>query len=250
MKNNILRAENLTAGYNKELDIISNCSIELNKGELVGVIGPNGAGKSTLLKVIFGLLNAREGNVFLEESDITNLPTHKLVSLGIGYVPQVQNIFPSLTVINNLKMGAYQQSSKIPERLESVYELFPKLKELELTRAGLLSGGEAQMVAISRALMMSPQIILLDEPSAGLSPVNQKITFDRIRNVVDYGVSAIMVEQNARTCLEICDRAYVLDNGTNAYTDTGINLLNNPKIAELYLGSLTRTSKSAEKENN
>lgn len=236
----ILKAENLTAGYVKDLDIISNCSLELHKGELVGVIGPNGAGKSTLLKVLFGLLPARSGRVLLSGKDITNQKTHKLVSLGIGYVLQVQNIFSALTVLDNLKAGAYQDVKKFDERAEKVFELFPQLKELLYKRAGQLSGGEAQMLAMSRALMMEPDIMLLDEPSAGLSPTNRKIAFESIKNIVGSGVSAIMVEQNARTCLQLCDRAYVLDSGTNAHTGTGADLLNDPKVVELYLGSLTQ----------
>lgn len=241
MAQTILKAENTTAGYIPGLDILSECNIELGEGELVGVIGPNGAGKSTLLKVIFGLLTSTEGNVDFQDDDITNFPTYLLVQKGIGYIPQIENIFPSLSVLDNLKMGAFTDNNLIHGGLARVFELFPKLIELQKTRAGQLSGGEAQMVAIGRALMMNPKVILLDEPSAGLSPKNQKITFESIKSVVSTGVSAIMVEQNAKTCLEICDRAYVLENGRNAFTDTGQNLINNPKVVELYLGSLHKS---------
>lgn len=239
--NTVLNAKNITAGYVPDLDILSECDLELNQGELVGVIGPNGAGKSTLLKVIFGLLPARKGEVHLKGEDITNLETHKLVSKGIGYIPQIENTFYDLSVDDNLKMGGYLEPKRVAERSQKVFDLFPKLLELRQTRASQLSGGEAQMVAIGRALMMDPQIILLDEPSAGLSPENQKLTFDSVKSVVASGISAIMVEQNARACLEICDRAYVLENGRNAFTDTGENLINNPKVIELYLGSLQKS---------
>ncbi len=241
MPKTILSAENITAGYVPDLNILSECGIELKQGELIGIIGPNGAGKSTLLKVIFRLLAIREGNIQFAEKDIAKLETHTLVSLGIAYIPQIENVFPNLSVEDNLKMGAYLDSGLVKPQMKKVFELFPKLIELRQTRASQLSGGEAQMVAIGRALMMNPKIILLDEPSAGLSPANQKIAFDSIKEVVASGVSAIMVEQNARTCLEICDRVYVLENGRNAFTDTGENLANNPKVIELYLGSLGAT---------
>ena len=236
----LLKVENLIAGYLPGINIVNSCSLDLYQGEMVGIIGPNGAGKSTFLKAVFGLLEVRGGKVTLKDEDVTGLASHKLVSLGIGYVPQTQNVFSNLSVMDNLKMGAYRNPSLSEDGTKAVFDLFPVLQEYRNTKAGMLSGGEAQMVAIGRALMMNPQVLLLDEPSAGLSPINQKRTFACISDVVDSGVSVIMVEQNARTCLEKCSRAYVLDQGQNAYSDTGQNLLNNPKVIELYLGSLAK----------
>lgn len=236
----VLRAEELVAGYVPDVDILTGCSLTLERGELVGIIGPNGAGKSTLIKTMFGLVPVRSGSVLLGDDDITGLSAHELVSRGVGYVPQNNNVFPSLTIRENLEMGLYLRSDDWAERFGFVHDLFPLLSDRSRQRAGLLSGGERQMVAMGRALMMDPKVLFLDEPSAGLSPANQDGVFRRIGEINGAGISIVMVEQNARTCLEICDRAYVLDQGRNAYTGTGEELLKDPKVIELYLGTLAR----------
>jgi branched-chain amino acid transport system ATP-binding protein len=237
----VLVAENIVAGYVPEVNILNGCNLTLADGELVGIIGPNGAGKSTLVKALFGLVDIREGRVLLRGEDITNLPAHTLVSLGIGYVPQIANIFPRLTVEENLEMGLYLRPKQWDARFEFVTDLFPLLSDRRKQRAGSLSGGERQMVAMGRALMMDPSVLFLDEPSAGLSPVNQDEVFARVKRINDEaGVGIVMVEQNARRCLQICHRGYVLDQGRNAYTGTGDELLNDPKVIELYLGTLAK----------
>ena len=230
----------MVAGYVPGVNILNGCSLELAPGELVGIIGPNGAGKSTLLKALFGLIPIREGGVTYKGEDIAALPAHALVSRGIGYVPQNNNVFPSLTIGENLEMGSYLQPKRVPEQLERVVGMFPRLGERLKQRAGSLSGGERQMLAMGRALMMDPEVLLLDEPSAGLSPALQDQVFIRARQINRAGVSIVMVEQNARRCLQICHRGYVLDQGRNAYTDTGKALLEDPKVIELYLGTLAR----------
>jgi len=236
----LLRAENVRAGYLPGIDILTGCNLELYENEVVGIIGPNGAGKSTLVKALFGLVQIREGTVRLRDESITNDKAHALVSKGVGYVPQTGNIFPSLTIRENLEMGVFLRPQRFDERFDMVTELFPLLRERASTRAGNLSGGERQMVAMSRALMMEPSVLLLDEPSAGLSPNNQSEVFRRVKEINATGVSIVMVEQNARRCLQICNRGYVLDQGANAYTGTGDELLNDPKVIELYLGTLAK----------
>jgi branched-chain amino acid transport system ATP-binding protein len=236
----LIHVDNVRAGYVPGVDILNDCSLELRRGELIGIIGPNGAGKSTLLKALFGLLSIRDGQVLYEGDDISNASAHELVERGIGYVPQRDNVFPSLTVEENLEMGAFLRPKTVKERIDYVSDLFPRLAERLEQRAGSLSGGERQMLAMGRALMMNPSVVLLDEPSAGLSPVLQDQVFLRVREINQAGVSVVMVEQNARRCLQICHRGYVLDQGTNAYTDTGRNLLHDPKVIELYLGTLAR----------
>jgi branched-chain amino acid transport system ATP-binding protein len=236
----LLVAEDVTAGYLPGVDILNGVNLTLADGELVGIIGPNGAGKSTLIKAMFGLVDVRSGTVTLREDDISNLPAHDLVGRGVGYVPQRANVFPSLTVEDNLRMGLYLNPKIWDQRVAAVSELFPLLEERAEQKAGFLSGGERQMVAIGRALMMDPSVLLLDEPSAGLAPIAQDLVFDRVRTIADAGVSIIMVEQNARRCLQIADRAYVLDQGTNAHTGTGHELLHDPKVIDLYLGTLGR----------
>ena len=237
----LIHVDNIRAGYVPGVDILSGCSLELNHGELIAIIGPNGAGKSTLLKALFGLLSIREGVVLYKGEDISDSSAHELVEKGIGYVPQRDNVFPALSVEENLEMGAFLRPDTFSDRLEFVIEMFPRLADRLKQRAGSLSGGERQMLAIGRALMMNPEVILLDEPSAGLSPVLQDQVFLNTRAINKAGVSVVMVEQNARRCLQICDRGYVLDQGTNAYMDTGQNLLHDPKVIELYLGTLART---------
>ena len=234
----LLVAHDIVAGYVPGVDILRGCQLELHKGELVGIIGPNGAGKSTLLKAMFGLVPVRSGSIELRGQDITAAKAHRLVALGVGYVPQINNVFPSLSVQENLRMGVYLRPSEFGARFEQVAELFPLLADRRRQRAGYLSGGERQMVAMGRALMMDPSVLILDEPSAGLSPAYQDLVFERILGVHHAGISIVMVEQNARRCLEISTRGYVLDQGVNAYTDTGRRLLEDPKVVELYLGTL------------
>ena len=236
----LLRADDLIAGYLPGVNILNNADLYCHEGELVGIIGPNGAGKSTLLKALFGLVRVGEGKVTLRGEEITNLKANKLVSKGVGFVPQTNNVFPSLTIAENLEMGLYQKPKRFKERFEFVTSLFPTLGDRRNQRAGSLSGGERQMVAMSRALMMEPSVLLLDEPSAGLSPVMQDEVFIRTRQINRAGVSVVMVEQNARRCLQIADRAYVLDQGRNAYTGTGKDLSKDPKVIELYLGTLAK----------
>ncbi len=234
----VVHAEDLVAGYLPGINILNGCSLTAYQSELIGIIGPNGAGKSTLLKAIFGQVNIRSGRVLLKGEDITGLKANKLVEKGVAFVPQTNNVFPSLTIEENLEMGVFQTPKRFKERFEFVTELFPELGKRKNQRAGSLSGGERQMVAMGRALMTDPSVLLLDEPSAGLSPVRQDETFIRVKEVNAAGVTVIMVEQNARRCLQICDRAYVLDQGKDAYTGTGRDLLNDPKMVELYLGNL------------
>jgi branched-chain amino acid transport system ATP-binding protein len=238
----LLAARGVVAGYVAGVDILTGCELELFKGELVGIIGPNGAGKSTLLKAMFGLVPIRSGSVMLRDQDITEAKAHLLVTLGVGYVPQNNNVFPSLTVQENLQMGLYQRPHDFGPRFEEVCSLFPLLGDRRKQRAGSLSGGERQMVAMGRALMMRPSVLLLDEPSAGLSPAYQDEVFIRCRQINETGVSIVMVEQNARRCLQICHRAFVLDQGRNAYSGTGDELMNDPKVIELYLGTLARAT--------
>jgi len=237
----LLVADGLDAGYLPGINILNDCSLELFEGELVGIVGPNGAGKSTLVKAMFGLVNIRKGSVQLRGEEITNMKAHSLVSRGIGYVPQTNNVFPSLTIEENLEMGTFIDPSRFAERLEVVGEMFPKLIDRRDQRAGSLSGGERQMLAMGRALMLDPSVLLLDEPSAGLSPALQDEVFVRCHKINRAGVSIVMVEQNASRCLQICHRGYVLDQGTNAYTGTGRDLLTDPKVIELYLGTLVKS---------
>ncbi|MDQ1049395.1 ABC transporter ATP-binding protein [Streptomyces sp. V4I2] len=236
----VLAADDIVAGYVPGVDVLRGCSIEVRPGEVVGVIGPNGAGKSTLVKAVFGLLRVRGGSVRLRGEEVTNRPAHELVRRGVGYVPQLQNVFPALTVEENLRMGVYLRPKDYARRATAVEELFPLLADRRRQKAGAMSGGERQMLAMARALMMEPQLMLLDEPSAGLSPLHQDHVFDRCKMINSAGVAVLMVEQNARRCLQICDRGYVLDQGRNAYTGTGTALLHDEKVIELYLGTLAR----------
>jgi branched-chain amino acid transport system ATP-binding protein len=234
----VIELKNVVAGYLPGVNILNGASIVAAQGELIGIIGPNGAGKSTLLKAVFGQVKIREGSVELNGADITGFKANKLVSAGVAMVPQNNNVFPTLSVEENLQMGVFQQPKMFESRLESVLEVFGELKSRLKQKAGSLSGGERQMVAMSRALMSDPAVVLLDEPSAGLSPARQDEAFMRVSEINRTGVTTIMVEQNARRCLQICDRAYVLDQGTVAHTGTGRELLVDPKVIELYLGSL------------
>ena len=236
----VVEALEVVAGYVPEVNILNGCNLVVNPGEFVGIIGPNGAGKSTLLKAVLGLVTVRTGHIFLNGDEITGRKAHELVERGVGFVPQTRNVFPSLTVTENLEMGAFLKPRIFRTRFDYVVSLFPRLAERADQRCGSLSGGERQMVAMGRALMLDPQVLLLDEPSAGLSPALQDQVFIQCRAINDTGVAILMVEQNARRCLQVADRGYVLDQGRNAYTGTGRELLNDPKVTELYLGTLAR----------
>ena len=238
----VLHAKDLVAGYIPEVNILNGCDLEVRAGEFVGIIGPNGAGKSTLLKAILGLCKIRSGTISLNGQDITGRKAHELVPLGVGYVPQTKNVFPSLTVKENLEMGCFLKPSVFKERFAYVAEMFPKLADRAAQRAGALSGGERQMVAMGRALMLEPKVLLLDEPSAGLSPALQDEVFVQCRTINASGVAILMVEQNARRCLQVVNRGYVLDQGRNAYTGTGRELLGDPNVIELYLGTLAKAT--------
>ncbi len=238
MSERVVEVKNLVAGYLPGVNILNGVNFHADKGELIGIIGPNGAGKSTLLKAIFGLVKVREGSITLNSESIVGLKPNKLVTKGVGFIPQNNNVFPSLTIEENLQMGMYQNPAGYEQRLQFVVSIFPELSKRLKQRAGSLSGGERQMVAMSRALMMDPAVLLLDEPSAGLSPVRQDEAFLRVSEINKAGVTCIMVEQNARRCLQISDRGYVLDQGKDAVVGKGRELLNDPQVIGLYLGTL------------
>ena len=242
MNQNILNVEQLVAGYIPEVNILNGCDITVAAGEFVGIIGPNGAGKSTVLKAILGECNVRSGTVTLDKMNITGHRSHELVERGVGYVPQNRNVFPSLTVTENMEMGCFLKPANFETRFEYVTNLFPRLRERAGVKAGSLSGGERQMVAMGRALMMEPKLLLLDEPSAGLSPVLQDEVFLQCKRINAEGIAILMVEQNARRCLQVADRAYVLDQGKNAYTGSGRDLLADPNVIKLYLGTLAKAT--------
>jgi len=234
----VVEVKNLVAGYLPGVNILNGVNFHADKGELIGIIGPNGAGKSTLLKAIFGLVKVREGSITLNNESIVGLKPNKLVTKGVGFIPQNNNVFPSLSIEENLQMGMYQNPAGYEQRLQFVVSIFPELSKRLKQRAGSLSGGERQMVAMSRALMMDPAVLLLDEPSAGLSPGRQDEAFLRVSEINKAGVTCIMVEQNARRCLQISDRGYVLDQGKDAVVGKGRELLNDPQVIGLYLGTL------------
>ena len=236
----VLHADDLTAGYFPGVNILNGCSLTAKEGELVGIIGPNGAGKSTLLKAMFGLVRVHSGKVTLRGRDITNLRADALVKEGVGFVPQNNNVFPSLTIEENFQVGCFQNPKLFNQQFERVASIFPTMADRRKQRAGSLSGGERQMVAMGRALMMDPSVLLLDEPSAGLSPALQDEVFVNVKGINAAGVTVVIVEQNAARCLQIVDRGYVLDQGKNAYTGTGAALANDPKVIELYLGTLAK----------
>ena len=234
----VVEVKDLVAGYLPGVNILNSTNLVARKGELIGIIGPNGAGKSTLLKAIFGLVKVRGGDITVNGDSIVGLKADKLVQRGVAFVPQTNNVFPSLSIEENLQMGLFQNPKIYKERLEFVTGIFAELGKRLKQRAGSLSGGERQMVAMGRALMMDPAVLLLDEPSAGLSPVRQDEAFIRVSEINKAGVTCIMVEQNARRCLQICDRGYVLDQGKDAYTGPGRDLMNDPNVISLYLGTL------------
>jgi len=232
----LLEVEDLRAGYTEEVDILNGVSVQVEEGEIVAIIGPNGAGKSTLLKAIFGVLKPREGRVTFSGEDITGFPPEVIVRKGMGYVPQVQNVFPSLTVQENLEMGAFVREDDFSARLEELYRMFPDLERRRGERVGRLSGGQRQMVALARALMLDPKLLLLDEPSAGLSPAMVSVVFEKIKEINEAGVAILIVEQNAKEALRLSDRAYVLAMGKNVLSGLGEELLENEEVGRLYLG--------------
>ena len=230
-----LAATHMTGGYGGA-DIIRDCSITVEQGEIAVVVGPNGAGKSTAMKAVFGMLELRSGSVVLDGRDITQLAPQERVRIGMGFVPQNRNVFVSLTVEENLEMGAYICEHDIGENLEQVDQLFPVLKEKRAQPAGELSGGQRQQVAVGRALMTRPRLLMLDEPTAGVSPIVMDDLFDRILEIASTGIAILMVEQNARHALEIADHGFVLVQGSNRFTDTGKNLLADPEVRRSFLG--------------
>jgi branched-chain amino acid transport system ATP-binding protein len=235
----LLLAEDLVAGYVPEVDILDGVSLVVEEGEIATVVGPNGAGKSTLIKAIFGLLRPRAGRVALRGEDLTGLEPHRIARRGMSYVPQLDNVFPSLSVEENLEMGSLERS-RTRERIGEMYELFPRLGERRSQAAGTMSGGERQLLAMARALMPAPRVLLLDEPSAGLAPAFVDATFQQVREINAAGVTVVMVEQNARRALAMSDRGYVLDLGRNRFQGAGRDLLDDPQVAELYLGGTAR----------
>jgi ABC-type branched-subunit amino acid transport system ATPase component len=239
----LLRTEDLVAGYVPEVDILTGVSLTVREGQIVTVIGPNGAGKSTLIKTIFGLLRPRNGEVSLRGESLVGLEPHSITRRGMSYVPQLDNVFPSLTVEENLEMGSLDRS-RTQERIDDMYGLFPRLGERRTQPAGTMSGGERQMLAMARALMPDPHVLLLDEPSAGLAPAFVDAIFDKVRDINQAGVTVVMVEQNARRALAMSDRGYVLDLGRNRFEGAGRDLLEDPKVAELYLGGTARIDRA------
>jgi len=238
----ILTCEELVAGYIPEADILNGASIRVQEGEIVTIVGPNGAGKSTLIKTIFGLLTPRSGSIKFRGEEIAGRRPHDITRLGLSYVPQLDNVFPNLTVEENLEMGILERT-KSRDQMERIYELFPRLGERKGQYAGTMSGGERQMVAMGRALMPDPQVLLLDEPSAGLAPAFVDAIFEKTQEVNRAGVTILMVEQNARRALAMSDRGYVLDLGKDRFEGPGKDLIDDPKIAELYLGGTARIDK-------
>jgi branched-chain amino acid transport system ATP-binding protein len=231
----LLSGANLTCGYNK-INILTNCNIGVNKGQIASIVGPNGAGKSTAMKALFGLLPLRGGQIILDGEDITHLKPQERVLKGMGFVPQNNNIFPSLTVQENLEMGAFISNDNYNDILDYIYNLFPILKDKQFQQAGELSGGQRQQVAVGRALMTKPKVLMLDEPSAGVSPIVMESLFLKIQEIAKLGTSVLMVEQNAKQALKISDLGFVLTQGKNLFTDTGKALLANKEVRQAFLG--------------
>ncbi|MDB9315759.1 ABC transporter ATP-binding protein [Spirulina sp. CS-785/01] len=235
----LLDVQEVYAGYIKDLDILQGVNFQVYPGELVAVIGPNGAGKSTLAKAIFGLLTPRQGTITFKGENIGGLKSNHIVQRGMCYVPQLSNVFPSLSIEENLEMGAFILHSSLRSLKEKIYTMFPRLKERRQQKAGTLSGGERQMLAMGRALMLEPELLVLDEPSAALSPMLVTTVLDQIKAVNESGVAIMLVEQNAKKALAMADRGYVLESGCDRFEGPGQELLDDPKVGELYLGAMT-----------
>ena len=238
MTKTVLECNGIAAGYVKGLNILQGVDLVVKEKEIVSIIGPNGAGKSTLLKAIMGLIDISGGRFYINGIEKTNLATHKIVNEGIGYVPQVANVFPSLTIEENLEIGSWSLNKNQKESLKRIYEKFSLLRDRKKDKAGNLSGGQRQILALARALITKPNLLLLDEPSAGLSPVAINEVFSIINDINQSGVSILLVEQNAKRALSFSDRGYVLDQGRNAYQGKGEELLNDSRVVDLYLGKL------------
>ena len=238
MNKTVIECNGIAAGYVKGLNILQGIDMIINEKEIVSIIGPNGAGKSTLLKAIMGIINISGGRFFIDGVEKTNTPTHQIVKEGVGYVPQVENVFPSLTIEENLEIGSWSIDTSIKQSISNIFDDFPMLKDRRKDKAGNLSGGQRQILALARALTTSPKILLLDEPSAGLSPVAIKEVFEIVKEINSKGVAILLVEQNAKRALNFSDRGYVLDQGRNAYQGKGQELLNDPRVVDLYLGKL------------
>ena len=238
MNKTVIECNGIAAGYVKGLNILQGIDMIINEKEIVSIIGPNGAGKSTLLKAIMGIINISGGRFFIDGVEKTNTPTHQIVKEGVGYVPQVENVFPSLTIEENLEIGSWSIDTSVKQSISKIFDDFPMLKERRKDKAGNLSGGQRQILALARALTTSPKILLLDEPSAGLSPVAIKEVFEIVKEINSKGVAILLVEQNAKRALNFSDRGYVLDQGRNAYQGKGQELLNDPRVVDLYLGKL------------
>ena len=231
----MLKLIDVVSGYT-DVNIIQGVSMEVNKNEIVTIIGPNGSGKSTLMKTIFGLVNLRTGKILLDSLDISKLRTDKIVKKGIGYVPQERNVFPSLTVLENLEMGAFIQRDRFKEGLEAVFNIFPELEKKKEQKTGTMSGGEQKMVAVGRALILMPTLLLLDEPSSGLSPKLRTVLFKKLVDINELGTSLMIVEQNAKMALSVSHRGYVLEMGKKRFEGEGKSLLANEEVKKLYLG--------------
>ncbi len=238
MNKTVIECNGIAAGYVKGLNILQGVDLIVDEKEIVSIIGPNGAGKSTLLKAIMGIINISGGRFFINGVEKTNTPTHQIVSEGVGYVPQVENVFPSLTIEENLEIGSWSVKDSIKQSISKIFDDFPMLKERQKDKAGNLSGGQRQILALARALVTSPSILLLDEPSAGLSPVAIKEVFEIVKDINSRGVAILLVEQNATRALNFSDRGYVLDQGRNAYQGKGQELLKDSRVVDLYLGKL------------
>jgi neutral amino acid transport system ATP-binding protein len=237
---NLLEVENVYAGYIQDLNILQGINFSIAPGEIVAVIGPNGAGKSTLAKTIFGLLSPNKGKIIFKGENIAGLKSDRIVRRGMCYVPQISNVFPSLSVAENLEMGAFVRQGSLKSLKDSIYSMFPRLAERRKQRAGTLSGGERQMLAMGRALMLDPDLLLLDEPSAALSPILVSNVFEQIKAINEMGKAIVLVEQNAKKALMMADRGYVLESGRDRFQGRGEDLLNDPKVGELYLGAAYR----------
>lgn len=244
MNQPLLEVSNLVAGYVPGIDILKGVSLYVDQGEIVSIIGPNGAGKSTLARALFGLVTIRSGSICFDGQELRGLKPSEIVGLGISYVPQTRNVFPNLTVRENLEIGGSLLRSGVAEAMERVLDIFPDLRARTRQMAGTLSGGQRQMLAMGRALMLAPRLLVLDEPSAGLSPQMMDVVFAKVQDINRTGCAVLMVEQNARRALAMSHRGYVLDMGENAIEDTGPALLQNPRVIDLYLGQLGRADET------